>query len=198
MIKAIIFDYYGVLTTDQYLTWLKQNPQVMRRNAHEIEVLSKAQDVGLAPTEFFSRLASIAELPVEEVRGGFDAREDMNNELIEYIGCLRNDGYKTAILSNSSLGLYKEVAEHKLTNLFDEVLCSEEAGVVKPNPAIFDMMLKRLKVGAKEAFFVDDRAYNVSGAEAIGMKALLYSDFARLQSDLVRYGVRVKCESSSR
>lgn len=195
MIKAIIFDYYGVLTTDQYLTWLKHNPQIMRRHAHEIEILSKAQDVGLAPDVFFKRLGAIAQLPAEEVRGGFDERVDMNIELIKYIECLRRDGFKTAILSNSPMRLYDDVAEHQLTSLFDEVLCSEDAGIVKPDPAIFSMMLKRLEVTAEEAIFIDDRAYNVRGAEAIGMKGILYTDFESLESDLARNGVNVSCES---
>ena len=40
-----------------------------------------------------------------------------------------------------------------------------------------------------DAIFVDDRADNVAGAEAVGMEALLFSDAEALRADLHRLGV---------
>lgn len=195
MIKAIIFDYYGVLTTDQYLTWLKHNPSVMEENATEIEALSKSQDVGMAADEFFKRLGQIAGLAASEVRDDFGERNIMHLGVLELIRQLKLEGFKTAILSNSSLALYDEVEAKNLSGLFNEVLCSEDAGVVKPERQIFEIMLDRLKVAAEESVFVDDRAYNVHGAEALGIKGILYTDLANLRVELARLGIIQTAES---
>ncbi len=198
MIKAIIFDYYGVLTTDQYMSWLRHNPSILDEHAAEIEELSKAQDRGLDANEFYNRLGKIAGLPASEVRDDFGERNIMHLGLIEYIRRLRDSGLKTAILSNSSLSLYDEVERHHLSGFFDEVLCSEEAGMMKPDPAIFNIMLERLGVEAGEAVFVDDRAYNVKGAAAVGMTGIYYTDLAGLRADLIRCEVKLNRTASGK
>lgn len=189
MIKAVIFDYYGVLTTDQYLSWLHRHPEVVSHNQGAIESLSKAQDLGLNTDEFFARLAAIAKLPVQEVRGEFGIHKVTDRGLVHYIGQLRNLGLKTAILSNAPLSLYDSIAQLGLGHLFDAVLCSEEAGVVKPDPAIFTMILKRLGLSPDQAIFTDDRDYNVQGAEAVGMKGILYTDLANLRLELAKLNI---------
>ena len=189
MVKAIIFDYYGVLTTDSYMTWLEHNPSVEKEHATQIEALSKAQDSGIDDNEFFSRLGQLAGQSQEEVRGEFGAHGSMHRELLDYIGELRQQGLKTAILSNSAVSLYDEVAKHQLGPLFDVILCSEEAGVAKPDPKMYHLALKRLNVSPDEALFVDDRQYNVNGAEAVGIDAVIYTGLTGLKSELKRRGI---------
>ena len=189
MIKAIIFDYYGVLTTDKYLTWLGRNPDVQAKHAEEIEALSQAQDAGLTADEFFGQLAKIAGQPESAIRGEFDIHGVAHQGLVDYIRHLRRKGLKTAILSNSPSSLYAEVAKHHLTRLFEVVLCSEEAGVTKPDPKIYEMVLKRLGMSAPEAIFVDDREYNVRGAEAIGIEGVVYTGLTDLKAEFIRRGI---------
>ena len=189
MIKAIIFDYYGVLTTDKYLTWLGRNPDVQAKHAEEIEALSQAQDAGLTADEFFGQLAKIAGQPESAIRGEFDIHGVAHQGLVDYIRHLRRKGLKTAILSNSPSSLYAEVAKHHLTRLFEVVLCSEEAGVTKPDPKIYEMVLKRLGLSAPEAIFVDDREYNVRGAEAIGIEGVVYTGLTDLKAEFIRRGI---------
>jgi len=189
MIKAIIFDYYGVLTTDQYLSWLHRNPDVQQLHADKIQRLSQAQDVGLSADEFFSRLAEIAGEPESVVRGEFSIHGVAHEGLVEYVRHLRRKGLKTAILSNSTMSLHAEAAKHHLTHLFDVILCSEEAGVTKPDPKIFRMVLERLEVSAEEALFVDDRDYNVRGAKSVGIQGIVYTGLTDLKADLISRGI---------
>ncbi|MFI5240181.1 MAG: HAD family hydrolase [Candidatus Saccharimonadia bacterium] len=195
MIKAIIFDYYGVIATDKYLTWLERHPEIQHAHAKAIEDLSRAQDYGLTLQEFDTRLAKIADLPVAAVRDGLDIHGVTHEALIHFIVRLRRLGLKTAILSNSDIGLYSMLAEHHIKRYFDEVLCSEEAGVVKPDPKIFRMVLAKLGISPSEAIFVDDRMYNVEGAIAVGIDGIFYDGLTGLETELAKRDIVVPMQS---
>lgn len=189
MIKAIIFDYYGVLTTDSYLTWLERHPNVTAHNAEAIEKLSQDQDEGMDDTLFFTRLAALSHEPEERVRDEFNIHGVAHRGLIDYIRHLRRKSLKTAILSNADTSLYAQITGHGWDKLFEVILCSGEAGVTKPNPKIYKMALDRLGVAPHEALFVDDRDYNVSGAEEADIEGILYTGLTGLKAELVARGV---------
>jgi epoxide hydrolase-like predicted phosphatase len=189
MVKAVIFDYYGVLTTDRYMLWLHRHPEIRAKHAAAIEALSRAQDEGISEQEFFARLARIAGLPVETVREGIPVHGVAHEGLIEYVSELRGSGLKTAILSNAPVSLYDIVAARSLGHLFDVILCSGEVGVVKPHPKIFEVALGRLGLHPSEAIFVDDRDYNVRGAQQLGIPAVQYVGLAELRQELSDRGL---------
>ena len=61
----------------------------------------------------------------------------------------------------------------------DDLVLSAEVGVDKPDPAIYRIALARLgHPDPAECLFVDDRADNVAGAEALGLAAHLHTDNA--------------------
>lgn len=59
-----------------------------------------------------------------------------------------------------------------LTDLIDVVVTSEEAGIEKPAPKIFQLALEKLNAKASEAAFVGDSlTKDIQGASALGIKA---------------------------
>ncbi|MCP5094737.1 MAG: HAD family phosphatase [Chloroflexi bacterium] len=62
--------------------------------------------------------------------------------------------------------LHKQIPELKQ---FDSLILSNEVGLQKPDPAIFELSLRELGVTAVNAIFIDDIAENIAGAVAIGM-----------------------------
>jgi 2-haloacid dehalogenase len=55
---------------------------------------------------------------------------------------------------------------------------------VKPHRAIYEHALDRFAMAAEELIFVDDRAENVTGAEAIGMRGHVFRNAAALAAEL--------------
>ncbi len=56
---------------------------------------------------------------------------------------------------------------------FDSLTTSEEAGVGKPNPRVFDLALQKAGAPPAEAAYVgDSAARDVQGAKAVGMRAI--------------------------
>src|SRR5262245_29474881 len=82
-------------------------------------------------------------------------------------------GYRVSVLSNADLSLRARLRdEHRVLDLFDDVVVSAEVGMVKPEPEIFQLAAARLGVAPANCVFVDDWDVNVSAARAVGMSAV--------------------------
>ena len=75
--------------------------------------------------------------------------------------------------------------EARLFDRFRDIVVSGDERLVKPDPAIFHLALRRFGLAPEEALFVDDNAANVAGAEAVGIRAHHFRDAATLRAELV-------------
>lgn len=89
---------------------------------------------------------------------------------------LKNTDRQLHIITNG----FKEVQFIKLENsgildYFDDVLCSEEVGVNKPNPLVFKKALERTNAKNTESIMIgDDFNADVLGAEKCGIRGVLF------------------------
>jgi 2-haloacid dehalogenase len=79
--------------------------------------------------------------------------------------------------------------EAAIFDRFRDIVVSGDEKLVKPDAAIYRLALKRFGLKPGEAVFIDDRADNIAGAEAVGITGLLFSDAPTLRCDLVRLGI---------
>jgi HAD superfamily hydrolase (TIGR01509 family) len=56
--------------------------------------------------------------------------------------------------------------------------------LVKPEPAIYELMLERLEVEAGRAVFLDDFIENVAGARQVGMQAIHFQSSEQALGEL--------------
>jgi len=81
--------------------------------------------------------------------------------------------YKLSVLSNADISLRRRLEQDiGIQHLFDDIVCSAEVGMAKPDPLVFRMAAARLGVLPERCVFVDDWDQNVEAARAIGMKAI--------------------------
>jgi len=73
--------------------------------------------------------------------------------------------------------------------VFDKVYASHLIGIVKPESAFYDYMLKEEGITAAEAFFTDDMAENVETASHFGLNAFLYTGASALREQLRTFGL---------
>lgn len=92
--------------------------------------------------------------------------------------------YKIGLLSNANNGVIERKIPAELRELFDVIVVSAEVGLMKPDPAIYELITQRLGVKPKEAIFIDDHPDYILGAQQAGMQALLYGDLDSLKKDL--------------
>ena len=79
--------------------------------------------------------------------------------------------------------------ERAFFSRFRDIIVSGEVKLLKPDPAIYWLALDRFRLRPDEALLIDDRAINVEGAEAVGMKAHVFTDAADLRARLEREGL---------
>jgi putative hydrolase of the HAD superfamily len=93
---------------------------------------------------------------------------------VELARALRPD-YKLSILSNADRSLRRRLEDELcIHHLFDDIICSAEVGMAKPEPAVFGMACERLGLPADACVFVDDHEPNVVAAREAGMTAVLF------------------------
>lgn len=75
---------------------------------------------------------------------------------------------------------------------FDGVIVSGDERLLKPDPAIYHLLLDRYGLDAADCVFIDDSRANIETARAVGMQAIHYPDEqVDLASELRRYGFPV-------
>lgn len=95
---------------------------------------------------------------------------------LEMLIALRERGLKTAIISNGHAEVQSAKIEITgLKNAVDLVVISEDVGLRKPDPRIFQLAAERLGVAPACCIFVGDNPEaDVRGAEASGMTGVFY------------------------
>jgi 2-haloacid dehalogenase len=100
---------------------------------------------------------------------------------------LRAKGVPLYALSNWSAETFPvALVRYDFLNWFEEVVISGELGITKPDPRIFEHLLGLHGLTAATTLFIDDAPANVTGAEAVGMRCLLFTDPVGLRTELVR------------
>jgi putative hydrolase of the HAD superfamily len=90
------------------------------------------------------------------------------------LGRLRLLGIRSAVVSNWDVSLRGVLAEVGLGGLVDQIVVSAEVGAKKPDPAIVETALRRLRCPAEKALLVGDSPEtDVAGAQAAGVRAVL-------------------------
>ena len=68
-------------------------------------------------------------------------------------------------------------------------MVSGDERLVKPDPAIYRLLLDRNGLEASSCLFIDDSPKNVAGAEAVGMKAHHFTSPEALRNHLAGLGL---------
>jgi putative hydrolase of the HAD superfamily len=134
-----------------------------------------ADEIGAAWDE-----ATVHELWVADFRSWLS----VNQGVIEVLADLRAGATRLALLSNAGPDYGSYFRHGPLGDFFEACFVSGELGLLKPYPEIYRHVLDRLSVGPAEAVFIDNRAANVAGAEALGITGHVFTTPAALRSFL--------------
>ncbi|MGN1417031.1 MAG: HAD family hydrolase [Oscillospiraceae bacterium] len=66
----------------------------------------------------------------------------------------------------------------------DGRVVSYEYHVMKPDPIIYNILLKKYDLAPEDCIFLDDREVNIKGAEDCGIRGILFTDFATAAGQL--------------
>lgn len=182
MIRALIFDCFGVLYRPSADALMEQVPLDQREQVRDI---TRACDHGIiSRSEYFEQIADLLGKTADDIRE-IDRKEHIrNDQLIDYIKRLKND-YKIGLLSNIGDETMDELfPEPERNDLFDAFVLSSNIGLIKPAVEVFEYAAAQLGVPTDECVMIDDLLKNVDGAERAGMRGLVFTSNHQLELDL--------------
>ncbi|NLI53486.1 MAG: HAD-IA family hydrolase [Clostridiales bacterium] len=190
---------YTAAFFDRDNTLIHRDPAVQKTRAEMIERWSgKPLDV---PADLFDRLlgdrrlltveneiafwrAYFAELLRSQgVREQLSARADalfdaywlkgivVYPETVPVLDWFSARGYRMGVISDTFPSLRLTLEAVGLDRYFQSFVCSDQVGVMKPEPLIYQTALDELGVTAQESLYVDDYDAEADGARALGFTA---------------------------
>ena len=186
--RGLLVDFGGVLTTNIWTAFdafcaaegLEAGTvlRLFRSDGEALALLRGLEkgEVGDAEFEraFAARLGDGVES--EGLIGRLFAGLEPETEMLELVRTARGAGVRTGLISNSwGTGIYDRAP----LEIFDATVISGDVGLHKPQPEIYVLGAERIGVAPADCVFVDDLRENVTGAEAVGMTAILHRDPAK-------------------
>ena len=188
MIKNIIFDFGGVLTTidtpraiEKFKALGLQDAELYLNSYKQTGIFYQLENGDIDADTFIVELGNLCgrNLSYDDA---FDAWMgfivNVQTELLEYLQTLRGQ-YRLGVLSNTNPFLQGWARSAAFTNegkslddYFDDLYLSYLMHCSKHGEEIYLKMLNDGKMLPHETLFVDDGARNIEAAEALGIKTL--------------------------
>lgn len=109
---------------------------------------------------------------------------------IPWIQELKEKGYQVLVLSNfSEKGWQENQDALDFMEYVDGGIISYTEQLIKPDPAIYRLLLDRYGLKAEECVFLDDTAGNVKAAKDIGMNGIVFENREQALTELKKLGV---------
>lgn len=106
-------------------------------------------------------------------RARLHADLDFRPGILDWVTTARELGLQVAIASSSASPWVRGHLERVgAIDLFDHIVTGDEVSTHKPDPAIYELALRRLGVPGEEAVAVEDTAHGVAAAQTAGMFAV--------------------------
>ena len=188
MIKNIVFDFGGVLTTidtaqalDKFRSLGVDKPEEYINSYCQKGPFFELENGDITAEEFCRKLGAMCdrEITFEDAKNAWlGFLIEIHTNLLEHIQPLRGK-YHLAVLSNTnpfiqSFALTGEFTPtgKSLADYFDSLFFSYRMHCSKPNEEIYRKMLESGNMKAEETLFVDDSEKNIDAAKRVGIKGL--------------------------
>lgn len=183
-IKAILFDFSGVLAEEGYISGLTAlalqhalNPKDFVTEATRICYESGYAD-GRAPASVFwqgVRDAFPIRLSDEALHEAILSRFIIRPAMLAEVDALRHAGFTTAIVSDHTDWLEMLDERHAIFNHFDFIFTSYHEKCNKRTGELFDVVKARMPYAPHEMLFFDDNAGNIERASNKGFITQLFT-----------------------
>jgi len=182
--KAVIFDMDGVISDTNFLQ-SKIEEEILEKCGISLsykEITEKY--AGMSDKEFFTKVCkdfkkrcNVNKL-IKEKWKRILAKAKMKKikpikGSIRLIKKLKKAGFKLGVASASRKDFIKLVlSQLKILNYFDAITSSTEVKKGKPNPEIYLLTAKKLKVAPKDCIVIEDGKLGMLAAKRAGMKCI--------------------------
>ena len=204
MIKAIFWDFGGVLTTGPFGAFKRFEQEnnlppnfirMVNATNPDTNAWARLERSEISLEEFdreFEKETRLAGHPI----GGFQVLQliagDLVPDMVEVLRRCKQHFCNACLTNNINIGddsenqlIDERAAEFKkVMELFDYVIESSKVGVRKPDPRFYKMACKIVNVDPDQVVFLDDLGVNLKPARAMGMTTIKVMDHPKARAEL--------------
>lgn len=193
MIKAVVFDFGGVLSEEGFREGLKA---IGRKNELDPDDFFKTANELIHQTGYVTGKAyeSTYWKSLREKTGITGSDEELREEvmkrfivrpaIIEHVKRLKSSGYIVAILSDQTNWLEEIDEKNPFFHHFDYVFNSFRLGKSKRDPSVFRDVCSLMGLKPCEVLFVDDNAENIKRASGEGLATIHFRDINDFENQI--------------
>lgn len=197
--QAIVFDFGDVLTTkpntEEIRQFLRTSFYLNKEEFNKVNQLKfdLIKQRKTTDQEFWLQYAKDhnIDLPHDWLQEFIKIKTTVvvDPKMYDLIAKLKETNLPIALLSNINPTQAQFSKDSGFFEPFDPCLLSCELGMEKPDPKIFDYLIHKLELPAKDILFIDDRPENVDAAKNQGIDAILFKSQAQLVQELQKRGL---------
>lgn len=194
MIRNVVFDIGNVLINFKPLEFLRErfeDEAVVQTvystifESKEWPELDRGTITEEEATENFCRYCSVYEEEIREVMRDWHSMLTPIEATVDIFKGLKQKGYKIYVLSNYHMKAFESTYNNnEFFKLADGMVVSHRINMLKPQPEIYDFLLKEYSLKAGETLFIDDTLANVEGANKAGIKTIFFKSAEALREAL--------------
>ena len=203
-IKAIFFDFDGVMTIDKTGTqsicnYISKNCNI-DKDTFEKEYRKYNNDLLYGITTHKKIWNKICQdlnenIPISFLYDSFE-NTPINNEMHNFVKIIKRQNLKTALITENKIDRINIIKEkYKLNKIFDIIIVSAEVGFGKDKKEIFQIVLDKINVKSDECIFIDNQEKNLIVPKNMGINTIFFDDEKRdmekLKNEIKKYGINV-------
>ncbi len=178
--KLIIFDFFGVISTEVAPQWFRRYFPPEEADRRKMALCVPADRGDIDETEYFCRLSALTGEDPGQIMADWMELAVLHRDILPLLAQLRAC-CQVALLSNAPAGyLHRVLSREHLYSAFDSIVISSEVHLIKPDPAMFRLLLERRGVAPEDAVMIDDNPGNLQGAAEAGIDGILYTGVPQL------------------
>jgi len=202
MIKAVLFDFDGVLTLDatgstsiiNYIvheTGIEKKLFVREYSKYNRDLLYGNKTHKQIWNSLCDNLNK--DISIEVLYDSF-INTPMDNNMLGLVGQIKDLGYMTGIITDNKKDRIDMISKYfELEKLFDYIVVSAEIGSGKDDEVIFQRTIQDFSIEPNQCIFIDNSKKNLVIPRRMGMKTLFYNhevrDFEQLKLELESLGI---------
>jgi putative hydrolase of the HAD superfamily len=185
MIRAVLWDFGGVITTSPFESFARYEREhslpadfIRGLNAanHHENAWAKMERAQVSLDEFcdlYEAEAVAAGHPIDARAVLACLAGDIRPQMVAALKAIKTQGLKQACLTNNFNAMS---AENPILSVFDVIVESSRVGVRKPEPRFYEIACEQLDITPDEAVMLDDLGVNLKPARELGMKTIKVID----------------------
>lgn len=144
------------------------------------------KDIGDLRAALVSRYPEYKEEISAVLTGDWVKIHYLKKDTAAYLEELKTRGYNIYILSNLSVESHEFIRQYDFFRFTDGGVYSYQERACKPEEKIYRALLNRYALIPAETVFLDDNAQNVAAANALGIRAVLFTDIESARTQVER------------